>query len=122
MLLMARAARDGVQPTPGTKPRGRARTRDHVVAHIDINPLLATVARPGERCEIPGVGPVPLEHVRSLLGDAVLTILMEDERDVRTFARQERKMVAALHQLLDGQRHAPAKIRRGVRPRPKMPS
>jgi len=101
MLLMARAARDGVQPARGAKPRGRARTRDHVVAHIDINPLLTTVARPGERCEIPGVGPVPVEHVRSLLGDAVLTILVEDGRDVRTFARPGRKMVAALHQLLD---------------------
>ena len=81
----------------GTKPRGRARTRDHVVAHIDINPLLTRVTRPGERCEIPGVGPVPVEHVRSLLGDAVLTILVEDGRDVRTFARPGRKMVAALH-------------------------
>lgn len=101
MLLMARAARDGVQPARGTKPRGRARTRDHVVAHIDINPLLTGVARPGERCEIPGVGPVPVKHVRSLLGDSVLTILVEDGRDVRTFARPGRKMVAALHQLLD---------------------
>jgi hypothetical protein len=101
MLLMARAARDGVQPASGTKPRGRARTRDHVVAHIDINRLLTGVARPGERCEIPGVGPVAVEHVRSILGDAVLTILVEDGRDVRTFARPGRKMVAALHQLLD---------------------
>ncbi|MCJ7438814.1 MAG: HNH endonuclease [Acidimicrobiia bacterium] len=101
MLLMARAARRGVQPTSGIKPRGRAKTRDHVVAHIDINPLLTGVARPGERCQIPGVGPVPVEHVRSLRGDAVLTILVEDGRDVRTFARPGRKMVAALHQLLD---------------------
>ena len=135
MLLMARAARDGVQPARGAKPRGRARTRDHLVAHIDIKPLLTSVARPGERCEIPGVGPVPVEHVRSLLGDAVLTILVEDGRDVRTFARPGRKMVAALHQLLDArdpvctitgcgraQRLEPAKIRRGVRPRPRMPS
>ncbi len=100
MLLMARAARDGIAPAGG-KTRGRAKTRDHVVAHVDLPSLLDGDARPGERCEIPGVGPVPVEHVRSLLGDAVLTILVEDGRDVRTFARPGRKMVAALAQLLD---------------------
>jgi len=47
------------EATSGTKPRGRARTRDHVVAHIDINPLLTNVTRPGERCEIPRVRPRP---------------------------------------------------------------
>ncbi len=101
MLRMARAARDGVAPAAGTKPRGRAKTRDHVVAHVDLPSLLGGEVRTDQRCEIPGIGPVPVEHVRSLLGDAVLTILVEDGRDVRTFARPGRKMVAALAQLLD---------------------
>lgn len=101
-LALARSTHDGsVDHQPGTKPRGRVKTRDHVVAHIDANALLSGTTAPGARCEIPGVGPVSVEHVRSLLGDALLTVLVEDGRDVKTFARPGRKMVAALHQLLD---------------------
>jgi hypothetical protein len=100
LVLMARAARDGAAPATG-KPRGRAKTRPHVVAHVDATRLVSGVAAPGERCEIAGMGPVPVAHVRELLGDAVLTILVEDGRDVRTFARPGRKVVAALAQLLE---------------------
>ena len=99
-LACLRAARDG-RVAGSSKPRGRAKTRDHVVVHVDVQRLLGTEAAAGERCEIPGVGPVPVEHARSLLGDALLTVLVEDGRDVKTFARPGRKMVAALHQLLD---------------------
>ena len=113
-----RAARDGGRASGPSKPRGRAKTRDHVVVHIDVERLLAGdraaeadepqagvaaggAGGAGSRCEIPGVGPVPVRHARSLLGDALLTVLVEDGRDVKTFARPGRKMVAALHQLLD---------------------
>ena len=101
-LACVRAARDGgAEQGAGRKPRGRTKTRDHVVVHVDVQPLLTGEAGAGERCEIPGVGPVPVDHVRSLLGDALLSVLVEDGRDVKTFARPGRKMVAALHQLLD---------------------
>jgi hypothetical protein len=101
-LACVRAARDGTGASvTASKPRGRAKTRDHVVVHVDAGRLLGGEAAPGERCEIPGVGPVPVGHARSLLGDALLTVLVEDGRDVKTFARPGRKMVAALHQLLD---------------------
>lgn len=100
LLGMARAARDGVPVAKGV-PRGRAKTRPHVVVHIDGPALLAGQAAPGERCEIQGVGPVPVAHARGLLGDAVLTILVEHGRDVRTFARPGRHITAALAQLLE---------------------
>jgi hypothetical protein len=105
-LACLRAARDGVPAAGSAKPRGRAKTRDHVVVHVDVQRLLgreagAGTTGAGERCEIPGIGPVPVEHARSLLGDALLTVLVENGRDVKTFARPGRKMVAALHQLLD---------------------
>jgi hypothetical protein len=103
-------ARDG-HVAGSSKPRGRAKTRDHVVVHVDAQQLLggaagagttgAGTAGAGGCCEIPGVGPVPVDHARSLLGDALLTVLVEDGRDVKTFARPGRKMVAALRQLLD---------------------
>ena len=120
-LAGVRTARDGQPGAVGAKPRGRAKTRDHVVVHVDVQRLLgrevgagttvageggaceaaAAAGGVGGRCEIPGVGPVPVEHARGLLGDALLTVLVEDGRDVKTFARPGRKMVAALHQLLD---------------------
>ena len=104
MLLMARAARDGLKPEVG-KPRGRAKTRDHVVLHIDAPTLLgrgaAGKAEGPERCEIAGLGPVQAAHARALLGEAVLSILVEDGRDVRTFARPGRAKTAALAQLLE---------------------
>jgi len=62
LVLMARAARDGAAAATG-KPRGRAKTRPHVVAHVDATTLVSGVAAPGERCEIAGVGPVPVAHV-----------------------------------------------------------
>jgi hypothetical protein len=101
-LACVRAARDGAGASvTGSKPRGRAKSRDHVVVHVDVQRLLTGETGAGERCEIPGVGPVSVEHARSLLGDALLTVLVEDGRDVKTFARPGRKMIAALHQLLD---------------------
>jgi hypothetical protein len=99
-LALARSTREG-STAAATKPRGRAKTRDHVVVHVDVDRLVHGVDGQGGRCEIPGVGPVSVEHVRSRLGDALLTVLVEDGRDVKTFARPGRKMVAALHQLLD---------------------
>jgi len=99
LLGMARCARDGASPA-GSKARGRAKTRNHVVAHIDATALIGGVACDGERCEIVGVGPVPIAHARELLGDSILTILVEDGRDVRTFARPSRQIVAALAQTI----------------------
>ena len=91
-------------------PRGRAKTRDHVVVHVDAATLLAGEVRDaqsanGGRCEIPGLGPVPVAHARRMLGGgdagpALLTILVEDGQDVRTFARPGRKVTAALAQLV----------------------
>ena len=41
----------------------------------------------GERCEIPGVGPVNVEHARDLvLGDAFLTAVIQKGRDIATVA------------------------------------
>ncbi|HEU5301138.1 MAG TPA: HNH endonuclease signature motif containing protein [Acidimicrobiia bacterium] len=105
MLGMARAARDGISRPASSKPRGRAKTRDHVVVHVDATALAAGEVRDGERCEIPGVGPVPVDHARKVLGGgalgpAVLTMLVECGRDVRTLARPGRNVTADLARLL----------------------
>ncbi|MFO7592003.1 MAG: HNH endonuclease signature motif containing protein [Acidimicrobiia bacterium] len=112
LLAMARCARDGAGRPGAVKPRGRAKTRDHVVVHVDAAALLGrdgadprAADRTGRRCEIPGLGPVPVEHAHRVLGGddagpALLSILVEDGRDVRTFARPGRNVTAALAQLV----------------------
>ena len=117
LLGLARCARDGAGRPGAAKPRGRAKTRDHVVVHVDATRLVPNEPSGGSgaadpsahhaagRCEIPGLGPVPVEHARQMLGgsttgEAILTILVEDGQDVRTFARPGRKVTAALAQLV----------------------
>jgi hypothetical protein len=38
----------------------------------------------GERCEIPGVGPVSVDHVRGLLGQALVELIVANATDVTT--------------------------------------
>jgi len=56
----------------------------HVV--IDHAVLVRGNALPGERCEIPGVGPVNVEWVRSILGEAFVTAVIKKGRDITTVA------------------------------------
>ncbi len=100
LLGMARAARDGSAPAAG-KPRGRAKTRDHVVLHVDATAFVSGEVADGERCEIPGVGSVPVAHARELLGEGILSILVQDGHDVRTFARPRRDVTRRLAQVLE---------------------
>ena len=55
----------------------------------------------GGRCEIKGVGPVPVETARDYLGDSLLTILVKKGVDVTTVAH-------------DGTKTMPASVRRAV--------
>src|SRR5262249_61153576 len=57
----------------------------HVV--IDHAALVRGNTVDGERCEIPGVGPVNVGHVRDyVLGDAFLTAIIKKGRDITTVA------------------------------------
>jgi hypothetical protein len=64
----------------------------HVV--IDHDALVRGNCRDGERCEIPGVGPVNVESVRQLLGDAFLTAIIKHGRDINTVAHLGRYVPA----------------------------
>ena len=66
----------------------------HVV--IGHGTLVAGGLVPGERCEIPGVGPVDPAWVRDLLGDAFLTAVITTGRDVTTVAHLGRHVPAEL--------------------------
>lgn len=66
----------------------------HVV--IDHEALVRGNAVPGERCEIPGVGPVNVAWVRELLGTAFVTAIVKKGRDIATVAHLGRHIPAEL--------------------------
>ena len=51
---------------------------------------------PGETCEIPGVGPVNVEWVRELLGEAFVTAIIKKGKDITTVAHLGRHIPAEL--------------------------
>jgi 5-methylcytosine-specific restriction endonuclease McrA len=50
----------------------------------DLETLRNGNVGPGGRCEIPGVGPIPVEHARGLLGDALVELIIAHGTDVTT--------------------------------------
>jgi plasmid stabilization system protein ParE len=69
--------------------------------HVDHSALLRGLVVDGERCEIPGVGPVPVAVVRRLLGDCVLKVIVTDGVDVTAVAHAGRTIPAHLRTALE---------------------
>jgi hypothetical protein len=78
--------------------RHRVAPNLHVV--IDHGALVRGIVLPGERCEIPGVGPVSVEWARSLLGEAFLTAVIAKGVDIHTVAHFGRHINATLRTAL----------------------
>jgi len=72
-----------------------------VLVNVDADTLVGDTDRPGARCEIKGVGPVPVETARAYLGEGLLTILVKKGVDVTTVAH-------------DATRAMPTSVRRAV--------
>jgi hypothetical protein len=70
----------------------------HVV--VDHGALVRGETLPGERCEIPGVGPVSLGWARSLLGEAFVTAIIAKGKDIATVAHFGRHIPAELQTAL----------------------
>jgi Domain of unknown function (DUF222) len=73
---------------------GPAGSTTHIV--IDHEALVRGNALPGETCEIPGVGPVNVEWVRHLLGEAFVTAIIKHGKDITTVAHLGRHIPAEL--------------------------
>jgi hypothetical protein len=66
-------------------PPVRARDpRATVNVVVDLDTLRKGNVQPGERCEIPGVGPVPVAYARGLLGDGLFQVLVTSATDIHT--------------------------------------
>lgn len=68
----------------GGRGRRRLRDRRELIALVELSALQRGEVVAGETCEIAGVGPVPVEVVRRLFGDALLRIVIRDGADIRT--------------------------------------
>jgi hypothetical protein len=80
-------------------PRRRRRAgseppRATVICRVDLAALRRGFLYPGETCEIPGVGPVPLAVARDLFGDCFLKFVISDGVDVRCVIHYGRSIPA----------------------------
>ncbi len=81
-----------------SKTRSRVKYNVHIV--IDHEVLQRGSALPGERSEIPGVGPVNTQWVRDILGDAFVTAIIGKGKDIRTIAHLGRHINTELRTAL----------------------
>jgi hypothetical protein len=88
LLDLARASRSG------TSPKGARRADTKVFVHIDAQTLMTGTKRPESVCHIDGIGPVDVDHVRSLFGDAFVVALIHDGQDVRRVVHLGRQVTA----------------------------
>lgn len=67
---------------------------------VDHAALVRGHLEEGELCEIPGVGPIPVEVARRLAVDSILSVLVTDGVDVTAVAHGGRTIPAALRRAL----------------------
>ena len=85
------------KPDQATKAKGTNITT-HIV--IDHAALVTGNTMAGERCEIPGVGPVNVEWVRAMFGTAFLTLIVKNGVDISTVAHLGRHIPTELRTAL----------------------
>ena len=67
---------------------------------VDLDALRRGSVRDGEVCEIPGVGPVPIETARALMGDAITELVITNGVDVTTVCHLGRSIPSPLRTAL----------------------
>src|SRR5207244_6915530 len=72
-----------------------------VRAVVDSAALARGHAEPGERCEITGVGPVPVTTARALLDDASVAVMMRDGDDITAVSRPTRTIPTKVRRALE---------------------
>jgi len=63
---------------------------------VDLSSLLDGKTAPGGTCEIPGIGPVAVEHARKVLSHGLLQLVITDGVDVQTVVSNTRYVPTAL--------------------------
>ncbi len=71
-----------------------------VHVRVDHEALMRGHLELGEVCEIPGIGPIPVEVARRLAADSILSVLITDGVDVTSVAHAGRTIPAAIRTAL----------------------
>jgi hypothetical protein len=100
--LVRLACGDARQEPAGTGGAGGAPASPRAIIHVrvDHGALVRGSLEPGEVCEIPGVGPLPVAVARRLAVDSILDILVTDGTDVTAVAHGGRTIPASLRRAL----------------------
>jgi len=98
-LVLSSGATDSSAASAGPKA-GSVRPKVDLMILVDLEALRRGVALPGERCDIPGIGPVAVETARSYLGDAALKFIISDGVSVAAVAHMGRRRGAHLRSAL----------------------
>ena len=84
-------------PTTGGSHDGPAAM---VHVRVDHAALMRGSLEPGEICEIPGIGPIPVDVARRLAVDSILSVLVIDGVDVTAVAHAGRTIPAPIRRAL----------------------
>jgi len=95
--LVGLACRRGPESGQDVSSSGPA-TMVHV--RVDHEALLRGHLEPGEICEIPGIGPIPVDVARRLAADSILSVLVTDGVDVTSVAHAGRTIPSAIRTAL----------------------
>jgi hypothetical protein len=91
----------GKRSRGGRQARRAAETGAVVTFVVDLEAFHRGCLLPGERCEIPGVGPVPLVVVERYLGSAWAKLVITKGRDIRTICHLGRTINSHLRSALE---------------------
>ena len=69
--------------------------------HVDQAALDRGYALPGERCEIEGIGPIPVTMARAMLDDARVSVHAHDGTEIATISSPKRTIPAPLRKWLE---------------------
>jgi hypothetical protein len=84
-----------VQPSADCRPTGFPPPAS-VHLRVDLAALRRGQLDEGESCEIPGVGPVPIETAREVLGDAIMHLVITKGADIASITNLGRTIKAPL--------------------------
>ena len=78
----------------GDTPKGACRAETKVLVHVDLDTLVRGATGPGSVCRVEGVGPVDVEWVRAIYGEAFAAAVIEDAVGVRAVVHLGRQVTA----------------------------
>ena len=75
----------------------------NAVVHVTVDyaALVRGRTEPGETCEIPGIGPIPVATARDLLNDAILRVLVLDGADIKAVCSAGRWIPSSVRTALE---------------------